>query len=133
MKLRNAIFQSVCAFGIVAGIVFAGVVKSPLAQQFLWSYPFAGVQPQNTIDFLNPPISYTPQFGNAVTPGGNLNPVSNVAIGSVAYGSVGNATTDAAAARARMPLIATCVRTKRATRAVNAQSSRTLCRALGST
>ena len=62
------------------------------AQQYLWTYPFAGVQPQNSIDFKNPPLTFAPQGGVV----GSTSAVENVPIGSVAYGSFGNATTYAA-------------------------------------
>lgn len=79
------------AAGFAIGALTASIV-SPVAQGFLWVYPFQGAQPQATIDFSNPPISIAPQGGLQ----GAVNLVSNITIGSVAYGSLGNATTYAA-------------------------------------
>lgn len=59
------------------------------AQNFPWVYPFSGVQPQNSIDFSNPPITFGPQ-GYV---GGSNGAVESVPIGSVAYASMGNSTT----------------------------------------
>lgn len=86
------------SFAIAAALVLAPIavaVFAPLpalSQGFPFVSPFAGVQPQNTVDFTNPPISISPQ-GALV---GQASPVQSVPIGSVAYASFGTATTYAA-------------------------------------
>ncbi len=69
------------------GAMVAGSVLAAFAQGLPFVYPFVGVQPAQTVDFSNPPIS----FGRSNGAGGVL-PVSNVPIGSVAYASFGTET-----------------------------------------
>jgi hypothetical protein len=59
------------------------------AQGIPYVYPFAGVQPQNSVDFTNPPIT----FGPAGSKVGTNVAVESIPLGSVAYSSLGNATT----------------------------------------
>jgi hypothetical protein len=90
MPLRAGIGAALFGFTLACLSTLA-IVKGN-AQGFQWVYPFAGAQPQASIDFSNPPLTLAPQ-GGAV---GATNAVENVPIGSVAYTSFGNATTYAA-------------------------------------
>lgn len=73
---------------IVAVLVLFGMSNHAFAQ-YPWVYPFAGVQPQQSIDFSNPPVT----FGPAGAVGGSNFAIESIPIGSVAYASLGNATT----------------------------------------
>jgi hypothetical protein len=75
---------------IAAAVMFLVVTVNYLAgaQGFQWVYPFNGVQPQASIDFTNPPLTLAPQGYSA-----SVDNPAVVPIGSVAYGSFGNATT----------------------------------------
>lgn len=70
----------------IAALAFS---SSLALAQVPYVYPFQGVQPQQSIDFSNPPITFGPS-GSKV---GTNSAVENVPIGSVAYASFGNATT----------------------------------------
>lgn len=90
LRRLAALVASLPAFAFVLFLVMPLTVHGQ--GNFPWVYPFAGVQPQNSIDFSNPPITIKPQGGQV----GSTNAIENVPIGSVAYGSFGNATTYAA-------------------------------------
>jgi hypothetical protein len=74
--------------GIAGLIVGASLLAH--AQGFPWQ-TLCGVQPTCSVDFSNPPLT----FGRTNGTGGVL-PLSNVPIGSVAYGSFGTSTASAA-------------------------------------
>ena len=76
----------------IANVALHNTVLPAWAQQFLWQYPFVGVQPINSIDFKLPPLTFQAQGG---TPG-TTNAVQNITIGNVAYSSLGTSTTYAA-------------------------------------
>jgi hypothetical protein len=92
----TATYAMLAAAGMAGGAISNMAVHTAWAQQFLWSYPFAGVNAAPSIDFLNPPISINP-----VVQGGKIGSTKSVstigeALGAVAYGSLGTATTYAA-------------------------------------
>lgn len=73
-----------CLGGMGAGF-FNDSVRNALAQGFPFLSPFTGQQSESTTEFTNPKISFQ-QVGGVFS-------ASTVPIGSVAYGSFGNATT----------------------------------------
>lgn len=82
------------AFKYIAAGLFAVAMGAVAYAQFpFMSQNFPGVQANVTTDFASPPISFTPSGGQISTQGGNN---QTVPIGSVAYGSFGNATTTVA-------------------------------------
>jgi hypothetical protein len=89
LSIRN----SLIAFVLMALALLGERAIPAWAQSWQPVYPFIGVQPQNSVDFSNPPLTFLAQGGVP----GSTNSVENVPIGSVAYGSFGNATTYAAA------------------------------------
>ncbi len=90
--LKNALLAAVLLSAIVSIASIAGNnVKMSWAQGFPWQN-LCGVQPACSTDFSNPPITFGRQNGT-----GGVLPVSNVPIGSVAYGSFGTNTASAAA------------------------------------
>lgn len=89
-RIRTGLIAA--AFLAVATLI--ANLSSPLAQGVLWGWPFSNPQPQNTVDFKNPPISFQPQIGSAKV--GTAIPISNIQIGAVAYSSLGTSTAYAA-------------------------------------
>src|SRR5579862_2308900 len=92
MKLAFLSAALLCAIIAIASLG-GNRVKNAFAQGFPFSICFVGVQPQCTTDFASPPISFTAQGGTTSTAG---QAPSTVPIGSVAYSSFGNPTTDVA-------------------------------------
>lgn len=76
------------AMWIIAAVLTAWY-NTPANAQFLCVYPFQGVQPAQSNDCTNPPLTFRPQGYT----GGTNGAVENIPLGSVAYGSLGNATT----------------------------------------
>lgn len=73
---------------IIAALAAFFIPSLALAQQ-VYVYPFNGVQPQQSVDFSNPPITFGPAGGK----GGSNFAIESIPLGSVAYASLGNATT----------------------------------------
>jgi hypothetical protein len=94
-KIERMLAVFVVAFVFAAAFVISPRDMKPVwAQGFPFSVNFPGVQAGNTTDFGTPPISFTPFSGQTSTAQmGN----QTVPIGSVAYTSFGNATTNVAA------------------------------------
>lgn len=92
--LKSALVIAMFTMATVAVFSFGtGKVKVAFAQGFPFSVCFPGVQPNCTTDFGTPPISFSVQGG--LTSANGL-AIQTVPIGSVAYGSFGNATTTVA-------------------------------------
>lgn len=88
MRLKTALF----AFAVVAVAALPIMVKPAHSQGFPCINPFTSVQPANSSDCSNPPLTFTPQ---GITPAssGAANPATIPGLGNVAYASLGNATT----------------------------------------
>lgn len=98
-KFVERLKQNVAAASIAALVaVVAGGGLLAAQGGFPFVYPFAGVQPQQSVDFGNPPITIGIQSGGTLTAAQNSasrGPYTpkTIDIGSVAYGSLGTATT----------------------------------------
>lgn len=78
----------IAAFAVLLALILSAS-NEPVAAQVAGCVPgFAGVQPANSTDCSNPPFSFTPQGASGISAAPQTVPV-----GSVAYGSFGNATT----------------------------------------
>jgi hypothetical protein len=84
---RIATLAGALYVAILATLIFGASPRVGHSQGFPGSciYPFAGQQPAATCDFSNPPVSFQRQGARAFA--------EVIPFGSVAYGSLGNATT----------------------------------------
>jgi len=91
MRHISAAIFALALAGACSLALLPSETRIALAQGFPFVSPFTSVQPQNTTDFSNPPISFQAQGVTNVSTGTAV--PQTVPIGSVAYGSFGNATT----------------------------------------